>query len=424
MYFYEDKKSNWWVVVANKQIYSTAFYEYEKLSSIGNGGAGDVFEVKRISTGEIFALKLLSGSNCTGDRLKRFKNEVFFSIKNEHKGIISVVDFGFLDGNTKKPFYVMPKFPSTLRGEMSSFNDKEKYQYFLQLLNGVEAAHLQGVVHRDLKPENILIDKKNGVLVVADFGIAHISEKLLETPIKTVAAEKLANFVYASPEQRIKGNGDKLDERADIYALGLILNEMFTGSVPQGHDFHVIADYSTEYSYLDEVVSKMIQQNLDKRVRSIDEVKKLAIACGDDFIVRQRVNELDSTVVLESEVDITPVEVTKSSYSNGCIFMYLNQVVTRRWEEFARDMSAGSFTLGFSPESLEVSRDQISFECRESDVVRYVGMAKTYIEHANREYQRFLVRNAEVAVVNEKVQLRKQKEELEKTARINKLINE
>jgi serine/threonine protein kinase len=102
---------------------------------------------------------------------------------------------------------------------------------FSGILDGVEAAHLLRVTHRDLKPENILCDEKS-LPVVADFGIAHFEEDIIATAVKTPAGAKMANLSYSAPEQRMRGAA--VDLRADIFALGLILNEMFTRSVPQG----------------------------------------------------------------------------------------------------------------------------------------------------------------------------------------------
>src|SRR3981081_1724934 len=99
---------------------------------------------------------------------------------------------------------------------------------FVKILDGVEAAHLQGVIHRDLKPENILVDSKGAHPAIADFGIASFTEDLLVTSVETAPTQRLANFQYAAPEQRLGGR--TVRDTADIYALGLILNEMFTGT--------------------------------------------------------------------------------------------------------------------------------------------------------------------------------------------------
>ena len=89
--------------------------------------------------------------------------------------------------------------------------------YFSQLLDGVVAAQLLEVVHRDLKPENILFDERNNKLLVTDFGIAQFKEEDLYTAVETKETDRLANFQYAAPEQRIRGG--KVDHRAVILLL-------------------------------------------------------------------------------------------------------------------------------------------------------------------------------------------------------------
>jgi serine/threonine protein kinase len=137
----------------------------------------------------------------------------------------------------------------------------------------MEAAHQNSVCHRDLKPENILFDEGTRTLVVADFGIAKFKEEELQTAVETSAHEKLANFQYSAPEQRARGR--IVDQRADIYALGLILNEMFTGDVLQGVGFKRISSVAPQYSYLDSAIDAMVQQIPENRPGSIGEVRRM-----------------------------------------------------------------------------------------------------------------------------------------------------
>ena len=132
---------------------------------------------------------------------------------------------------------------------------------------------VNSVYHRDLKPENILFDETTGTLVVADFGIAKFKEEELQTAVETSAQERLANFQYSAPEQRVRGR--VVDQRADIYALGLILNEMFTGDVPQGAGFRRIASFAPKYSYLDSAIDSMVQQTPENRPGTISDVRRL-----------------------------------------------------------------------------------------------------------------------------------------------------
>ena len=126
---------------------------------------------------------------------------------------------------------------------------------FSNILDGVEAAHLKGVVHRDLKPENILYDGDSGTLAIADFGTARFTEDIVATLVETGDEQRLANFQYAAPEQRKPGQ--PVGVPADLYALGLILNEMFTGVVPQGTEYQPISSVSEEDAFLDEVIAML-----------------------------------------------------------------------------------------------------------------------------------------------------------------------
>src|SRR5205085_6870766 len=166
---------------------------------------------------------------------------------------------------------------------------------------GVEAAHLLHVVHRDLKPENVLYDETQDRLLVADFGIAHFEIEDLYTAAETSPNDKLANFQYAAPEQRRRGS--QVGYPADIYALGLILNEMFTGLVPYGTGYETISDVAPDYGYLDDMVAEMLHQSVERRTNSIAEIKRQLIGRGDEFARFQRLNELKQTVVPVTDID-------------------------------------------------------------------------------------------------------------------------
>lgn len=109
------------------------------------------------------------------------------------------------------PFYVMPLYQHTLRGLMDAGIERNRIlPLFSLILDGVEAAHLLRVWHRDLKPENVLCDANSGSAVIADFGIAHFEEDELYTAVETRNGDRLANFQYAAPEQRIRGGASRL----------------------------------------------------------------------------------------------------------------------------------------------------------------------------------------------------------------------
>ena len=181
---------------------STSYDTYTIRKQIGQGGNGFVYKVTS-SSGLEFALKLLNPRTATEEKRKRFKNELGFCERNKHKNILTVVDCGvFADA----PFYVMPCYWGSLRELMKSAIEHQKIlPIFSQILDGVEAAHLQKVIHRDLKPENILFDQASETPIIGDFGIAHFEEEDLITAVETQDGRRLANFDYAAPEQCKRG---------------------------------------------------------------------------------------------------------------------------------------------------------------------------------------------------------------------------
>jgi serine/threonine protein kinase len=193
---------------------------------------------------------------------------------NRHPNIIKVEDWGLTEvAGQEVPFYVMPLYSKTLRHLMGDGIDSNTIlALFGQILDGIEAAHEQGVWHRDLKPENLLYDPDSRRVVIADFGIAHFAEPLLQTTIETGPQERLANFQYAAPEQRTRS---KVDHRADIYALGLILNEMFTGRLLQGTGHKTIGSIAPSHARLDFAVDRMVRQSPAERPQSIAGVRQL-----------------------------------------------------------------------------------------------------------------------------------------------------
>lgn len=260
--------------------FETSLETYRVKKVLGEGGSGRVFLAHDVK-GQDFAVKCLLPELVSTEKVRRFKNELTFSQKNTHPNILTVLDHGFLpSGDVKIPFYIMPYYPSTLRKLLGEgLTPERSYELFQKILDGVEEAHRRGIWHRDLKPENVLVNPETSSIVIADFGIAHFSEEELYTAVMTQQAERLANFQYAAPEQRVRGR--QVDNRADIYALGLILVEMFTGEIPLGTEFTKISGIAAAFGYLDDIVDRMIRQSPNHRPGTINEIRlELAIRQG------------------------------------------------------------------------------------------------------------------------------------------------
>lgn len=231
---------------------------YQLIKTIGNGGSGVVWKVQ--SNGNEFAVKCISSKN--DKKIARFRKEIEFCKSSKHKNIIRLIADGEIDG---KLCYVMPLYPQTLKYLIDKEKDPDVLiSFILKLCRALKYIHNKNIFHRDIKPENVLVSNKD--LVLADFGIAHFKDFKI-----TKKGDLLANRNYAAPEQKEKNNPDIITDAADIFALGLIINECFTKQNPSGSDFKLISDSYPLYTDLDNLVANMIKQNPDDRL-NIDSV--------------------------------------------------------------------------------------------------------------------------------------------------------
>src|SRR5262249_51907593 len=378
--------------VQNYSEFETTFTRYTARTAdiLGEGGAGRVYRATDES-GSAYAIKVLDPVKATSEKRKRFKNELLFGLRNKHRHLLSIIDHGIMrTSGHSTPFYVMPLYNSSLRRLIHTGIRPEKVLvYFSQLLDGVEAAHLQQVVHRDLKPENVLHDTQSAQLVVADFGIARFVEEALYTLVETTPHSRLANFQYAAPEQRRRGSA--VDQQADIYALGLMLNEMFTKETPQGTNYRTIASVAPEYAYLDEMVASMLDQAPANRPASIDHIKQQLIARQNAFVARQRLSQLRQTVIPQSEIDdpliLDPIKLVGLDYDKGHLILRFNQPITDKWREALYNMGSYSGIWGKAPENFSFIGNTTRIAARENEIQDIIDHFKDWLPKANRKYQ-------------------------------------
>jgi serine/threonine protein kinase len=366
------------------EVIRTAFDVYTVERQVGAGGSGVVYEVVDTEAAR-FAIKVLDISRAGAARLKRFKNETNFCSRNHHRNIIRVLGTGLTDASAM--FYVMPFYPRTLRDLMGGIRLADVLPLYGQILDGVEAAHLHGIWHRDLKPENILYSPDDHALVVADFGIAHFEEEELLTAVETKPGERLANFLYAAPEQKTRGRS--VDQKADVYALGLMLHEMFSDEVPLGTGHQKVADAAPEFAYLDPLIELMRNQEPARRP-SIGEVKQELIARGHQFIERQRLNVMKKEVVPESEISDSIVAdpirlIGKEDYRNGTLTLKLNQPVNQEWVACFQQR-ATRFNANVSSAVVSFDRDRVKIIVSEHFLQEGVRFLKDYLPPANEDY--------------------------------------
>src|SRR5947207_2810207 len=181
------------------------------------------------------ALKVVKLGMDTSQVLARFSNERQALAMMDHPNIARIFDAG---ATTKgRPYFVMEYIegaPITQYCDRKRMAIKERLLLFLAVCRGVQHAHQKGVIHRDLKPSNVLVTEQDGTPVpkVIDFGIAKAIDKwAVENTLLTQFGQMVGTPEYASPEQAEVMTGD-VDERSDLYSLGVLLYELVSGSVP------------------------------------------------------------------------------------------------------------------------------------------------------------------------------------------------
>jgi len=199
---------------------------YEILKTLGVGGMGAVYQAKDLALNRIVALKVIRPDLARNAAIvDRFKQELRLSHQVTHKNVIRIYDFG--EGGGVK-FITMEFIEGqdlrSLIQERTKFPPEEAVEIMRQVCQALEAAHSVGVIHRDLKPQNIMRDP-NGRVLVMDFGLA----RTIEGDGMTQTGALVGTMDYMSPEQAL---GKELDQRSDIFALGLIFYELLTGKMP------------------------------------------------------------------------------------------------------------------------------------------------------------------------------------------------
>ena len=411
------------VKLNNPVTFETTFNTYIAWEIIGEGGSGRIY-LAIDDAKDTWAIKWLDPAKAKKEKVKRFKNELQYCSKNRHPNIVTVYDHGiYVEDKRKSPFYVMPLYGGSLRDLLQAGIVADKtLAYFGHILDGVEAAHFQGVVHRDLKPENILYDADNDRLLVADFGIAQFEEDELYTAVETKDSTRLANFQYAAPEQRTRSA--EVDKSADIYALGLMLNEMFTGEVPLGTGYKTIGQVDPGYEYLDDIVSKMLRQSPKERPPSIEIIKRELIGRKNEFVTLQRISELKDTVVPVTEVDdpliADPPHLVDFDWGRGRLTLILSRPVNEKWVWALQNMGGYTSVRGKGPERFAVDGNKAMIDASEPEVQRIIDDFKQWLPQANRVYRGRIMREQQEAEQKQRKQLEREIEEQEARQRVLK----
>ncbi|UCF34129.1 MAG: protein kinase [Phycisphaerales bacterium] len=207
---------------------------YRILEEIHRGGQGAVYKAIQQSTDRTVALKvILGGPVATEQARKRFEREAKLAASLSHSNIVAVHDSGAIDDNLFIVMDYIDGLPITDYAAEERLPIAERLRLFVTVCEAVEYAHEHDVLHRDLKPANILVTGE-GKPVIVDFGLARplrAHEDGESATIVSSPGQVVGSLPYISPEQAT-GDPTQIDERTDVYALGVLLYELLTGTRP------------------------------------------------------------------------------------------------------------------------------------------------------------------------------------------------
>jgi len=194
---------------------------YRVVALLGRGGMGEVYRADDLTLGQPVALKFLPEEAASDPALlDRFRAEVRIARKVSHPNVCRVYDVGEVDGQTYLSMeYVDGEDLGSLLRRIGRLPNDKALDIARQLCAGLAAAHAKGVLHRDLKPANIMLDGR-GQAIITDFGLAALADQAKGSEVRS------GTPAYMAPEQLA---GREVTEKSDIYALGLVLYELFTG---------------------------------------------------------------------------------------------------------------------------------------------------------------------------------------------------
>ena len=255
---------------------------YEILTVLGTGGMGSVYKAQDRELERLVALKVIRPELARNAAIvDRFKQEIRLSHKVTHRNVVRMYD---LSEDAGMRFVTMELVAGrdlrSILEDRGKMPPDEAVQILQQICMALEAAHGAGILHRDLKPQNVMVEDA-GRMVVMDFGLA----RTIEGDGMTQSGALLGTMEYMSPEQAL---GKELDQRSDIFALGLIGYEMLTGNMPFKAESAIASllkrtrERATPISQLDatlpgaltEIISRCLETDVEQRYKSVGEILK------------------------------------------------------------------------------------------------------------------------------------------------------
>jgi serine/threonine protein kinase len=249
---------------------AAAFPQLEILELIGEGGMGAVYRARQRKLDRLVALKLLAvPAGGGGTFADRFHREARLLARLNHPGIVAVHDYGEAGGF----FYLLMEYVDgvNLRQAMRAgrFTPAQALALVPKICEALQYAHDEGILHRDIKPENLLLDTR-GRVKIADFGIAKLLGDKIKDATLTASGLAVGTPHYMAPEQL--EHPQDVDQRADIYSLGVVFYEMLTGELPIGR-FAPPSQKTPVDPRVDQVVLQALEKERERRQHNVAEVK-------------------------------------------------------------------------------------------------------------------------------------------------------
>lgn len=289
---------------------------YEIVSKIGAGGMSDVYKAMDHKLNRFVAIKVLKNEFSQDEGfVSKFVVEAQSAAGLSHPNIVNVYDVGDESGI----HYIVMELVEgiTLKSyieKKSMLSFKEAVSIAIQVGTGIEAAHNNKIVHRDIKPQNIIISR-DGKVKVTDFGIARAATT------NTISSNVMGSVHYTSPEQ---ARGGFVDEKSDIYSLGITLYEMVTGRVPYNGETavsvavqHIQEKMIPPSRFVDipvsveQIILKCTQKNPDRRYQSVTELvmdlKRSLVEPDADFVKLQS-DLYDNPTAIINEADLRNIK--------------------------------------------------------------------------------------------------------------------
>lgn len=306
---------------------------YNIVTCIGEGGFGEVYQAtQQEPVARSVAIKVIKKGMDTKHVLARFEAERQSLAMMDHPGIAKIFDAGTTQSG--QPYFVMELvkgIPISQFCDLNKFSVRKRVEVFLQVCRAIQHAHTKGVIHRDIKPSNVLVSPGDGEpkSVVIDFGIAKATHNF-GSAVQTQANQVLGTPAYMSPEQA-EASMD-IDTRADVYALGVLLYELLSGTLPlkntcglpredvvKAYQENDLPRPSKKFARKDNTSTKRINQRSERNVRSMrrtlsGELDWIAMKCLQ-YDRNERYETVSSLAAdLRRFLDGEPVQARQNSF--------------------------------------------------------------------------------------------------------------